>query len=55
MEVSSPKCLEDEGESLEIRPEYQGKNGTGAIHSRLTSAMAKHTKKKVASKVRYDS
>jgi hypothetical protein len=31
------------------------KNSTGAIHSRLTNARAKYTKKKIASKVRYDS
>src|SRR5215216_6912139 len=33
----------------------QRKNSTGAIQSRLTNARAKHTKKKIDSKVRYDS
>src|SRR5215204_20208 len=39
----------------EVGLDPQRKNSTGAIHSRLTKAIAKHTSKAIDSKVRYDS
>ena len=56
----SPKCLEYKFSEVHgcgpiLWAGSQGKNSTRPIKSRLTNARAQHTKKKIDSKVRYDS